>query len=118
MLSKEVLKALPYIILLVAGSMLWKSRNSSKDLLEEVNKYELQIKALQQSINSYNVENKNLELKADSLYSLTKKSDIKIEALTNNLHEARKQAKEKTIAAESFTNSELELFFSNRYARD
>jgi len=112
----KLLKLIPYLLVAAVVAITWKSCSDIATLEESVGVYKIEIELLQNSIDSLNSHNTFLEQQADSLLQEISQADTKIDKLNNTLHESRKQAQKNIDAVKSFTVSELEQFFADRYS--
>lgn len=114
-MGSKIISKLPYILLAILGIVVWKLLGTTSDLSSSIKGYELEIEALQTVIDSLGNQNTLLESQADSLLQASAQADGRIQLLTENLYETRQKAKKVLSTVESFSDSELEKFFTDRY---
>lgn len=115
-MGSKIISSLPYILLAILGTVVWKLLVTTSDLSSSIKDYEIEIEALQTVIDSLDNQNTLLESQADSLIQASAQADGRIQLLTENLYETRQKAKKILSTVESFSDSELEKFFTDRYS--
>jgi len=112
---KKFYTILAYIIVSLVCLLIWNSHNTKDKYEEEVEGYESKIEELQVSIDSLYEVNDSLEIKMDSLVFEVELSEERIVELNSNLDEIKIKNKQITDNVNSFTDDELQKFFTERY---
>jgi chromosome segregation ATPase len=112
---KKFYTILGYVIAALVCLLIWNSRNTKDKYEEEVEGYESKIEELQVSIDSLYEVNDSLEIKMDSLVIEVELSEERIVELNSNLDEIKIKNKQIADNVNSFTDDELQKFFTERY---
>ena len=107
--DKRVLLAIVLIELFIIISFLFV------DTEVEVDAYQKQIEALDAKIDSLHQDNDQLQVRIDYMYEQAIGYEKTIKLLTDDLNNVRKSTNEKINSVNSFSNSELQSFFTDRY---
>lgn len=112
---KKFYTILAYIIVALVCLLIWNSHNTKNKYEEEVEGYESKIEELQVSIDSLYEVNDSLEVKMDSLIVEIEVSDKRIVELNLNLDEIKIKNNQIASTVNSFSDDELQKFFTERY---
>lgn len=83
-----------------------------------VEDYNNKIKVLELKIDSLHTINGGLVIKIDTLNQAINKLDSQIGLKDSKISTLKNTINEKVTAVDTFSNSELEMFFTNRYNKD
>ena len=111
MSSKERFLYLAVICVLVVG-LAYLLFSDSKSYVGE---YKTKIETLGKKVDSLDVVNDELTLKIDTLNQEVIKLDQEIDLKDNKINNLRYEIKTKVDAVDSFTDDELERYFTERY---
>jgi predicted RNase H-like nuclease (RuvC/YqgF family) len=111
MSSKERFLYLAAICILFVGLAYLLFSGSEK----YVGEYETKIETLGKKVDSLDIVNDGLTLKIDTLNQEVIKLDQEIDLKDNKINNLRYEIKNKVDAVDSFTDDELERFFTERY---
>jgi peptidoglycan hydrolase CwlO-like protein len=111
MSSKE---RLVYLIILLLGSIYiyFLTFSESEDY---VNDYNSKIDLLQQKVDSLHSLNDTLTIKIDNLNGQITQLDQELDLKDNKINNLKNEIKIKVDAVDSFSDDELEKFFTERY---
>jgi peptidoglycan hydrolase CwlO-like protein len=112
---KKFYLILRYVIVAIVCFVMWNSRNLKDKFEEEIKGYESKIGELQEDIDSLYEANDSLEVQMDSLNVEVELSDKKITELNLNLDDLKIKNTELSSTVDSFSNDELQKFFTERY---
>lgn len=107
--DKRVLLAIVLIELFIIVSFLFV------DTEVDVDSYQKKIEALDAKIDSLHQDNDHLQGRIELMYEKAVGYENVIKALTDDLNNVRKGTNEKINSVNSFSNSELQSFFTDRY---
>jgi len=99
------------LVLIVVGFSIYTSMNIRTD----VEGYNKKIESLQKGIDSVMVLNKELDKNIVSLNSKIKNVDSIIGTVENNVNKIKRNTDEQISNVDTFTFSDLEQFFTDRY---
>jgi peptidoglycan hydrolase CwlO-like protein len=103
---------LPTLVIIGACIIVYTFFDKKESYVKE---YDAKIEALEAKVDSLHAENDSLVVEADLLGLKLIESDKKIEQLNNNIYVIKKETKRQLDAVNSFSDDELEQFFTNRY---
>ena len=86
--------------------------NKKEDYVEE---YNAKIKKLDEKIDSLHNVNDDLSLKVDTLNIQISKLDQELDLKDNSINTLRNEVNAKVNSVDSYTDDELQEFFTNRY---
>jgi len=86
--------------------------NKKQDYVEE---YNLKIEKLDEKIDSLHDVNNDLSFKIDTLNVQISKLDQELDLKDNSINALRNEVNEKVSNVDSYTDDELQEFFTNRY---
>lgn len=109
---KEVLTNI--LLVLITGLIIY-SLMMSVAIKTDVGSYYKRIDKLQTKIDSANHVNKQLDLKLAKLDSNISFLNDEIQNVEKNINIIKKRTNEQVVSVDTFSNSELEEFFSKRY---
>ena len=99
-------------ILVLIGIIAWLLFSPKEDYVEEYNN---KIKALERKVDSLHSKNEELTFKIDTLNQQIATLDIEIDGKDAEISDLKDEIKDKVDKVDSFTDDELEQFFTNRY---
>jgi len=106
------------ILLLILLLMIGYNLFTTKSIRTDVKEYKNKIEQSQSKIDSIQKLNSSLNLKIDSVKSNVTFITKEITHIDKNITTLKKQTNEKVNNIDSFTNIELEQFFTNRYNKN
>jgi predicted RNase H-like nuclease (RuvC/YqgF family) len=113
-MSKNLQGYLLFAILgMFVAYMIW----GQPEINVDIQKYELRIQLLERKIDSISDKNRILELKADSLNIKIADYSDEIKKLNSKIYVIKRETKKKLDAIDTFGNSELQKFFTDRYSQ-
>lgn len=104
------------IIFLALGVFIFWLINSKNPRLDP-KPYQDKIEHLQQKVDSVEVQNKELRISADSLQDTLLAYSKKVAHLNDKLDQVKYEYEKKLAAVDTFTNSQLQQFFTDRYGQ-
>lgn len=105
-------KKLPVLVILGACILVFTFFQKKEDYIDE---YNAKIDALEAKVDSLHSINDELVIKIDTLNQQVVKLDKEIDQKDNKIYNLRNEINTKVNAVDSFTDDELERFFTERY---
>lgn len=99
---------------ILGGFVAWMIWGQSK-IEVDVKAYQDKIDKLEKKVDSLHAENTHLEIESDSLLQEISDYDNKIKNLNIKINVIQKETKAKLDAINSYSTSELQQFFTERY---
>jgi len=106
------------LVLWILAAILLYSVFLENSIKTDVEKYESSIERLEVNIDSINRKNQILNSNIEQFYNEMVKIDSSISKVQVNIKSIKKQTNEKINSVDTFSYSELERFFSNRYGSE
>ncbi len=105
------------LLIIIVALAAWNIFNTN-NIRTDVKKYKAEIELLQTKIDSAKVIDQQLGIKIDSVQSNVVTITKEIHQIDKTITTIKKQTDEKTNNIDKFSNTELELFFTNRYNKN
>lgn len=109
-------KIIYYVVVFLLGA-LGMYFIMKKPIDVDLDPYLQRIEQAENTIDSLERINDSLKVEADSIYNIITLHDKEIKELTEELKDTKQKYEEALDNVQSYTNDELEQFFTNRYKR-
>ncbi len=103
------------IVLIIIALLCLYNIFNTNSIKTNVKSYKEKIEALQTKVDSAHVVNKHIDTKIDSVKENVTNITKEIHHIDNNISIIKQQTNEKVNIVDTYTASELEQFFTNRY---